>query len=510
VKVKIRRQLNRRKRRIERRLNKFNVEGCEQPMFTASNIHYEISERDRGIAHGGIGAMHALANRFGLAEAIDRRLVLFKFHLPYHESDHVLNIAYNALCGGTCLEDIELRRNDEAFLDALGARRIPDPTTAGDFCRRFRGSADIHSLQDAFHAVRLKVWAQQPPAFFERAIIDMDGTLVGTTGSCKQGMDISYKGTWGYHPLVVSLANTGEVLSIVNRPGNRPSHEGAAAEIERCMAICFKGGFRKILLRGDNDFSQTKHLDRWHANPNIKFIFGFDSRLNLKERAENLPPREWQKLERPPRYEVATKERQRPENVKDRLVKQRQFDTLRLNSEEVAEFNYTPTECKVEYRMVVIRKNITKEKGELRLHDEIRYFFYITNDWAPDRHEIVFCANDRCNQENLHAQLHSGCRALAAPVDSLESNWAYMVMAALAWDLKAWFALALPEGVGRHQEKYRSDKRWLLGLEFKTFVQAFVRMPCQIVRTGRRIVYRLLSWNPYQAIFFRLLDALRC
>jgi hypothetical protein len=85
-----------------------------------------------------------------------------------------------------------------------------------------------------------------------------------------------------------------------------------------------------------------------------------------------------------------------------------------------------------------------------------------------------------------------------------------MVMAALAWDLKAWFALALPEGVGRHQEKYRADKRWLLGLEFKTFVQAFVRLPCQIVRTGRRIVYRLLSWNPYQTIFFRLLDALRC
>jgi len=404
--------LNRRKRRIERRLNKFNLEGCARPMFTARNIHYEISERDRGIAHGGIGAIHALTNRLGLAEAIDRRLVLFKFHLPYHESDHVRNIAYNAFCEGTCLEDIELRRNDESFLDAIGARRIPDPTTAGDFCRRFRDSGDIHSLQHAFHDVRLKVWAKQPEAFFERAIIDMDGTLVPTSGSCKQGMNISYKGSWGYHPLIVSLANTGEVLSIVNRSGNRPSHEGAAAEIERCVALCFKGGFRRILLRGDTDFSQTKHLDGWHANPHINFIFGFDSRSNLQEMAENLPPRAWTKLERPPRYEVATKERRRPENVKDRVVKQRQFDTLRLNSEEVAEFNYKPTECKVEYRMVVIRKNITKEKGELRLHDEIRYFFYITNDWISEKNEIVFCANDRCNQENLLAQLHSGCRAL--------------------------------------------------------------------------------------------------
>jgi hypothetical protein len=510
VKTKIRRQLAQRKRRIERRLDKNNLQGFEQPMFTASNIHYEISDRDRGIAHGGIGAIHALTNRLGLAEAIDRRLVLLKIHLPYHESDHVLNIAYNSVCEGTCLEDIELRRNDEAFLDALGARRIPDPTTAGDFCRRFRDSADIHCLQDAFHDTRLKVWAEQPDSFFEQAIIDMDGTLVGTTGSCKQGMDISYKGTWGYHPLVVSLANTGEVLSIVNRSGNRPSHEGAAAEVDRCMAVCFKGGFRRVLLRGDTDFSQTERLDGWSADPRIRFCFGYDNCPNLVEIADNLPPCAWKKLERPPRYEVATKTRQRPENVKDRVVKQRKFDTLRLKSEEVAEFNYQPTACKLEYRMVVVRKNITKEKGEVRLHDEIRYFFYITNDWISEANEIVFCANDRCDQENLLAQLHSGCRALQAPVDNLESNWAYMVMTALAWDLKAWWALLLPEGVGRHRESCRADKLWLLGLEFKTFVQAFVRLPCQIVRTGRGLLYRLISWNPCQPIFFRLIDALRC
>jgi hypothetical protein len=510
VKVKIRRLLNRRKRRILRRLDKFNLEGCERPMFTASNIHYEVSERDRGIAHGGIGVLHALAKQMGLADAIDRRLVLLKFHLPYHESDHVLNIAYNALCEGTCLEDIELRRNDEVFLDALGARRIPDPTTAGDFTRRFRDAGDIHSLQNAFHEVRIRAWAQQPDAFFEQAIIDMDGTLVGTTGACKEGMDISYKGTWGYHPLVISLANTGEVLSIVNRPGNRPSHEGAAEEADRCMAVCFRGGFRQVLLRGDTDFSQTKHLDRWNADARIHFVFGYNRCANLEAIADALPAHAWTRLERPPRYTVATQPRQRPANVKARVVKQRQFDTLRLQSEEVAEFNYQPTECQLEYRLVVVRKNITKEKGEVRLDDEIRYFFYITNDWVREANEIVFCANDRCDQENLLAQLHGGCRALTAPVDNLVSNWAYMVMTGLAWDLKAWWALMLPEGVGRHRATYQADKLWVLRLEFKTFVQAFVRLPCQIVRTGRRLVYRLLSWNPHQDIFFRLVDVLHC
>jgi Transposase DDE domain group 1 len=509
VKAKIRSQLNQRKRRIQRRLDKRNLQGHDQPMFAADNIRFEISDRSRGIAHGGLGLIHTLVQRLGLIEAINRHLVILKFHLPYHESDHVLNLAYNALCEGTCLQDIELRRNDEAFLDALGARRLPDPTTAGDFCRRL-SVADIRNLQDAFHETRLKVWAKQPAGFFELAILDMDGTLVGTTGSCKRGMDIAYQGTWGYHPLIVSLANTREVLSILNRSGNRPSHEGAAAEVDRCLAVCFRGGFRRVLLRGDTDFSQTEHLDRWNADSRVRFLFGFDCHANLVDIAEQLPALAWKKLQRPARYQVATQTRQRPDNVKAEVVKRRQFETLRLNSEEVAEFNYRPTACAQTYRMIVIRKNITKEKGELRLHDEIRYFFYITNDWVSEANELVFSANDRCDQENVLAQLKGGCRALTAPVDNLESNWAYMVMTALAWDLKAWWALSLPEAPGRYQESHRADKAWLLGLEFKTFVQAFVRLPCLIVRTGRRLWYRLLSWNPYQPIFFRLADVLRC
>ena len=361
---------------------------------------------------------------------------MLKIHLPYHESDHVLNIAYNALCNGTCLEDIELRRNDEAFLDALGAQRIPDPTTAGDFCRRF-DLGDIADLHNAIDEVRLKVWAKQPSSFLDRATIDMDGTLTETTGACKAGMDIAYNGTWGYHPLVVSLAETGEVLSLVNRSGNRPSHEGAAAEVDRAVWLCSKAGFRSIVLRGDTDFSQTEHLDRWNRVRNLRFVFGYDARPNLKEIAENLPASAWKPLQRPAKYAVKTQPRRRPENVKDRIVRERKFDVLRLESEEVAEFDYRPTACRTTYRMVVVRKNISKEKGEQVLWPEVRYHFYITNErqWTPA--EVVFEANDRCDQENLLAQLHGGVHALQAPVNTLESNWAWMVMTALAWTLKA-------------------------------------------------------------------------
>jgi hypothetical protein len=254
-------------------------------MFTARNIHYEVGTRTRGLNCGGIGALHALVQQLGLPDAIDQRLHVLKIHLPYHESDHVLNLAYNPLCDGTCLQDMELRRHDENFLDALGARRSPDPTTAGDFCRRFR-QADIDTLLDIVNDTRLRAWASQPRAFFDQAVIDMDGTLVATTGSCKRGMDIAYDGTWGYHPLVLSLANTGEVLGLVNRSGNRPSHEGAAAEVDRALAVCFRGGFRRVLLRGDTDFSPTEHLDRWAADARVPFVFGYEAAPNLKGLAE--------------------------------------------------------------------------------------------------------------------------------------------------------------------------------------------------------------------------------
>jgi hypothetical protein len=210
-------------------------------------------------------------------------------------------------------------------------------------------------------------------------------------------MDISYNKIWGYHPLIVSLANTREVLSIVNRPGNRPSHEGAAREVWRALVLCLGAGFRKVLLRGDTDFSQSEHLDSWHDLPRVRFIFGFDAMPNLKEIADALPETAWRRLERTARYQVKTQPRQRPENVKDRIVKERAFDTLRLKSEEVAEFEYRPGACKQTYRMVVIRKNITKEKGEQALWDEVRYFFYITNERAWTTREIVFSANDRCD-----------------------------------------------------------------------------------------------------------------
>jgi hypothetical protein len=497
--------LNRRKRRILRRIeNKPGFERTE-PMLAAANIHYELTDRTRAIAPGGIGAIHLLAQRTGLVRDIDERLHLLKRHLPYHESDHVLNIAYNLLAGGSRLEHLEVRRNDEAFLDALGAERIPDPTTAGDFCRRF-SEGDVEGLMDTVNETRLRVWKQQPDDFFEEAFIDADGALAPSDAWCKQGVDIAYDGTWGYHPLVVSLANTAEPLFLVNRSGNRPSHEHAEVYLDKSAALCRRAGFKRITFRGDTKFTQTKHLDRWDSE-DIRFIFGMDARANLKHLAEHLDDLKYSELDRPPRYTIKTVPRQARERPKERIVAERQFDTLKLIGEEVAEFEYRPVACRKTYRVVVLRKKLVVEKGQLWLFEPDRYFFYLTNDRTTPASEVVLLANDRCDQENLIAQLKGGVKALAMPVGSLVSNWAYMVMAGLAWSLKAWAALLLPEHP-RWGEKHRAEKRSLLRMEFSTFCVALIQVPCQIVRGARRVLYRLLSWNPWQGAFLRLVERL--
>lgn len=511
----IRRRLAARKRRLEKRLDKHNYpEDFSRPMIRVQSIHYEVAGRAVGTAYGGIGLVQQLVRHLKLAEEIDARLHLFKVHLPYHESDHVLNLAYNGLCAGTCLEDLELRRHDEAYLNLLGAERIPDPTTAGDFCRRFKPE-HIQALDKAFDAARQKVWREQPAEFFAEARIDADGTIVETDAECKQGVDYSYKGVWGYHPLVLTLANTGEVLRLRNRSGNRPSHEGAAPLFDECIGLCREAGFRRILLGGDTDFSQTEHLDRWHEQGDVRFIFGLDVKPGRHVDADDLPESAWKVLKRPPKYEVLTEPRARPERFKQQIVEQREFKDIRLLSEEVAEMPYRPVACQHTYRLVIVRKNLqVNDPKQGRLFDAYRYFLYITNDFESTPAAIVFSANDRCQQENILAQL-AALRALHAPVDNLLSNEAYMLMTALGWNLKAWLALALPEEASPAKPSAQRDKlgketsgpspkRRLLGLEFRTFVNYFLRIPAQVVKTGRRIIVRLLAYNHWLPVFIRL------
>ena len=497
VNKQCRKNLRNRKHRITHRLRARNWPDQAHPMMGASNIHYEVAGRSRGLSCGGIGAIHLMARKLGLINEIDQRLHLLKRHLPYHESDHVMSLAYNALLDGRRLEDIDLRRNDEVFLDALGAQRIPDPTTSGDFTRRFDESA-IEELMEVFNTVRQRVWKKQRRGFLEEAFIDVDGTQARTTGECKGGMALNYQGIWGYAPLIVSLANTKEVLYLVNRPGNVVSHEGCVPWIDRAVQLV-KPHAGKVCLRGDTDFSLTKEFDRWEEE-GTDFIFGMDAHRKVVEWAESLPPTAWSELQRLPKYEIATEPRRKAERVKEGIVRQKGYQNKTLVGESVAQFAYQPLKCRRPYRMVVVRKNISVQKGEKALFDEIRYFFYITNRKDLTKEAVVGLANQRCDQENVIAQLKNGVHAMRLPVRDLKSNWAYMVITALAWNLKAWYGLLMPR---------RERGMQIVKMEFRRFLQAIILLPAQIVRTAGKIIYRLQSWNAWMGDFLHTWEKLR-
>jgi len=455
-------------------------------MFNAGRVNYEIGAGPDAMSFGGIAAVHELVTKLGLPKKIDEGVNLLKVHLPYHESDHVLNLAYNVLAGGTRLEDIERLRHDTAYMNALGADLIPDPTTAGDFCRRFT-EADVIELMECINAVRPQLWRGRGRDLLGPiAYIDVDGTLAPTCGERKAGMDISYKGIWGYHPLIVSVANTKEVLYAVNRPGNAPSHAGAAQWIDKAIDHV-KPYAEQVCLRGDTDFSLTAHFDRWAQRAD--FIFGMDCNQALRSRAEAVDEACWQRLERRPKYTTLTGQtRQRfQSNEKERIVREREYLNLELNYEDIAEFSYQPGKCGRPYRVVALRKNISKLKGEQVLLDDIRYFFYITTRTDLSTVEVVWCANERCDQENVIEQLKNGVNALRVPLYDLVSNWAYMVMATLAWNIKSWFAMMM---------HHKSERLAYIRMEFRRFLNSIILIPCRVVRRARSITIRLIGYQP--------------
>jgi len=501
-----RRVLEQERRKIQRRLRGAVTTNTSGPVIGRAKVSYELSTRTRGTAHGGMGMIAKLVETVGLAKEIDSSLELLKIHRPYYESDHVLNVAYNALCGGMTLTDIEARRCDAVFLDGIGAASLPDPTTAGDFCRRF-DKESVMELQEAINRSRLRVWAAQGPEFLgARAVIDADASVIGTDAETKEGMEIAYNGVWGYSALMVSFANTKEPLYFKEFGANRPSHEGSADLLDRAVGLVRQAGFKEVLLRGDTDYALTGNFDRFDAH-GVTFVFGYDARKNLIDQAESTDQEMYHELVKRAERKIATTQRTRPHNVKDDIVRQRNFKVLRQKAEDVCEFDYRPGACERDYRVVALRKNISVERGENVLFEEFRYFFYITNERSMTADQVIGEARKRCDQENLIAQLKGQVRALHAPVNTLVANWAYLVMAALAWSLKAWCALLLPVSP-RWATTHTEQRRRLLTMEFRTFRTAFIDIPCQIARTARSVRWRVLAWNPWLGAFFRLLDAL--
>ena len=489
-------KLDKRERKLQEKIKKRNWQDQPCPMLSGRNIHYDVDGRYSGISCGGIGIIHQMVQSLGLAEEINSNLDLLKRHLPYHESDHILNIVFNILAGGTCLEDIELLRNNVPYIDALGAQIIPDPTTAGDFLRRF-SRENIIMFMYLVNNIRKSIWLKQSQSFKKEAILNVDGAIVPTTGECKGGMDISYNKLWGYHPLVISLASTREALYIVNRPGNVPSHTDSALWIDKAIDLV-SDVFENVYVRGDTDYYLTSNFDRWSER--CIFVFGVDARENMIRIADSISESQWELFEREAKYTITTKERERPVNVKDQVIEDRGFKKIETEAEYLAEFPYQPKKCNKTYRVIVLKKKIKITRGGVVLDNVIRYFFYITNDEIRSASEVLEFYRDRADHENDIAQLKNGTRALHAPSNNLISNWAYMVIASLAWTLKAWYGLLMP---------CKPLGKTIVRMEFKRFVNTFINIPCLIIKTGRKICYRFIGYNDKIKSMLNLFEMLK-
>jgi hypothetical protein len=425
--------------------------------------------------------MRQLVKRLGVAKTLDRRIEVLKRHFPYHESDHVLSLVYNFLSGGCTLEDLEPRRCDIAYLDALGARRIPDPTTAGDFLRRF-GEADVMSLLEASLEVGKKAWKWKRGK--GQATIDVDGTIAEVTGDCREGTDVAYNGKWGYGPLLVSLANSCEVLWVENRSASRPSHEGAPAALDRCAEACLDRGFKSILFRGDTDFSSTAYLDAWHKK-GYRFVFGLMAHAKVRSLAEALPEGAFKPLQRQDREPSGR--RSRPRNERQLVIAAKGYRNLELSEEHVAEIEYRPKKCRETYRLVILRKTIKVTQDQHLLEPEVRFFFYLSNlpRTSHSAAAIVAESNQRCDQENLIEQLKNQIQTMRMPTKSFLANWTYMAIGCLAWNLKAWLALSVPKRL----------RPYFARCDFRTFYRDIILLPAQILRSGRRTIFRLLGFK---------------
>jgi hypothetical protein len=437
-----------------------------------------VVERRGATALGGLSLASSLVRGLGLAQAIDSRLALLKAHRPYYESDHVLTHVYNLFTGGSAIEDIADLQQSEPVKAMLGATVIPDPTTAGDFLRRLDRDA-LHELDLSIDDAQRRVWRRRYGRRKQAlGIVDLDSHVRHVYGDQKEGADFTYKGGFGYHPLVISLASTQECLRLVNRPGNVASAEGAAAQLES-LAPLLHDRFKKVLVRGDSAFARQDIFDVC-VDRGMYFAMVSPEQVNFAALAENLEERRWRPFRGDPEAGAprSTKKRKRGRNVRRRKARQRGKRDLKLERQWVAEMEYRPARSPRSYRLVIRRQRI-EESQQGELFELWRYRFVLTNlPRSFSTEDVVRQTYRRCDQENVIEQLQHGVAGMRMPTGSLLANSAFLTCARLAHNLKAWLAmLALPA----------ETMRW----EWKRFRKSFVYVAAQVVRTGRQVILRI-------------------
>lgn len=453
------------------------------------------TERSDSTALGGLALAARLVARLGLDREINTKLSLLRSHRPYRESDHVLTHVYNLFTGGTAIEDIADLQLSEPIRRILGADRIPDPTTAGDFLRRF-DERSIRNLDHAIDEVQRRVWKKQRARKKGAVgIVDLDSHVHHVYGNQKQGADFTYKGGFGYHPLVASLAETQECLRIINRPGNVPSAEGSEDCI-RDLAPLLKRRFSRVIFRADSAFARQTLFDACH-DEGMYFAVVSPEQSNFSRLVDGLEEREWRPFRgEEPATVAPTRRRKRQRNTRRQRAQERGKRDLKLESQWITEIDYQPARSERAYRLIIRRQRI-EESRQGELFELWRYRYVITNlARTTSTAEVVRLTYQRCDQENVIEQLQNGVAGMRMPTGTLLANHALLVCARIAHNMKAWLAaLALP----------RETMRW----EWKRFRRAFVFLSARVTQSARQTLVRFADSQRFAAATVRAIERLQ-
>ena len=471
-------------------------------LFRTPKLHLEVDDRVAVTPYGGVALIQGVLRRTRAAEAIDRFVHVLARHHPYHESDHVIAQAVNLMVGGDCIEDMALIQHDQAMLRMLGTERSPDPTTAGDFLRRFDSEAHpgaLDGLRYAVDRIQDQVWelARRDRRRLRRLLgswgfIDLDSHITATYGTQRTGADFAHNGQWGYHPLLASLANTGELLDVVQRPGNAHSATGAGECLDRVLPqVRGRCGFENLLVRGDSAFDQAPVRAACERH-------GASYALVAKEigdkprHAAGVPEDAWDEfVPRSQRRRLAKQGapvRTRGANELGRKVAQRRYRVKSKTGIEIAEVPFQPTGSESPARLIILRERMSDRTfdGQVFLFEYQFQFRYIVTNLPSvySAEAVVELTYDRCDQENVIEQFKNGLAGWHTPVREFEGNAAHLLIARLAWNLgKAIALLGLPP----------EALRW----EWKRFRRSVLLIAAAVIRRSRQTWVRISSSHLY-------------
>lgn len=437
------------------------------------------SEPSDTTPYGGLALAASLVRSLGIAQDLNRNLSLLASHRPFHESDHVLTHVYNLYAGGTCIEDIADLQTSEPVRRMLGTDRVPDPTTAGDFLRRF-DTESLKNLDRVIDQAQEKIWKRRyGKKKAARAIVDLDSCVRPVYGDQKEGTDFTYKGSFGYHPLVISLAETMECLRLVNRSGNTASADGSENHLRELFPMLGRR-FKQIIVRGDSAFAKQPIFDACEEAGH-SFAIVSPSQQNFASLFEALPGEVWKPYRQREKNEVpACRRRKRGLNRRRERALSRNKRNLQLEKQWIAEIPYRPDRSARTYRLIARYQEIEEhEQGHLFMLTRFR--FILSNlPSSVSAEKVMDLTYQRCDQENLIEQLQSGVTAMRMPTGGMLSNAAFMICARLAHNLKPWLAqTALP----------KETMRW----EWKRFRRAFVYCAARVVHASRQTQVRFAS-----------------